>query len=299
MRHAALTTSTFLWLALVLHPHALFAQEAEKPLPELQSFLKEIRKNLFSDRLLLSQYTFLEKSTQLHLEKNGKIKKTEERLAEVYPSLEPGRSYRRLIAQDGKPVDAKELEKEDRKHDRKMQELFRKRENESARDKEKRLAREAEERRKEGLLIDELFQLYDIQMDAREIMEGHPVIRLSFRARPNAKPRSRETKMMMKIAGRAWFNETEHQIVRLEAELIDTVSIGLGMLARLNKGATAVFQRRKVNDEIWLPSESRFTGSARILLLKGLNIDARTEYSDYRKFSVHTSSTVLPPKPSP
>ena len=30
-------------------------------------------------------------------------------------------------------------------------------------------------------------------------------------------------------------------------------------LARLQKGATAYFQRRKVNDEIWLPSEARFT----------------------------------------
>jgi hypothetical protein len=298
MMRAALRIS-IVCFALSSIPLALHAQEGEKPLPELQSFLKEIRKNLFSDRLLLSQYTFLEKSTQLHLEKNGKVKKTEERLVEVYPSLEPGQSYRRLIAKDGKPVDSKELEEQDRKHDRNMQELLRKRENESARDKEKRLAREAEERRKEGLLIDELFQLYDIHVVGREILDGYPAIQLAFRARPNAKPRSRETKTMMKIAGRAWFSETEFQVIRLEAELQDTVSVGLGMLARLNKGAKAVFLRRKVNDEIWLPAESRFTGSARIMLLKGLNIDTRTEYSEYRKFSVQTSVTIQPPQPQP
>ncbi len=286
-----------LLVALACPLPMLRAQGTEKPLPALPSFLQEVRRNLLSDRQLLSQYTFLEKGTLSHLEKGGKVRRTEESVFEVYPSPERGRSYRRLIAKDGKPVDPRELEKKDREHDLEMQALLRKVERESAGDRQKRLAEEAEERRKEGLLLDELLQLYDIRMVGREILEGYPVIQLAFRARPEARPRSREAKMMMKIAGHAWFHESECQLIRLEAELLDTLSIGFGMLARLNKGAQVSFRRRKINDEIWLPAESRFTGSARILLLKGLNVDARTEYSEYRRFSVQTSVTIQSPNP--
>jgi hypothetical protein len=277
-------------------PIALCAQEAEKPLPELQPLLKEIRKNLRSDRTLLGKYTYTQKTLQKDLDSKGQVKKTEEEIYEVYPSPEPGLTYHRLIARDGKPLDPKELEKRDRQHDQKAQEQVRKLQSETPREKEKRKSREAEERRKEELLIDELFQLYDIRMIGRETVEGHPAIQLSFRARADAKPRSNDAKLFLKVAGRAWFSETEYQMVRIEVELIDNISFGLGMLARLNKGAKATFQRRKVNDEIWLPAEEHFSGSAKFLLVKGMRMDQSTTYSDYRKFSVQTSITFQPPR---
>src|SRR2546425_8736423 len=70
-------------------------QASEKPLPELNSFLQGVRKKLHSDRLLLSQYTYNEKVTVERLDKNGKVKETEVRVYEVYPSLEKRRTYRR------------------------------------------------------------------------------------------------------------------------------------------------------------------------------------------------------------
>jgi hypothetical protein len=47
-------------------------------------------------------------------------------------------------------------------------------------------------------------------------------------------------------------------------------------------------ERRKVNDEVWLPSRTEVTLSARILLLKGIHIREILEYSDYKKFNVET-----------
>jgi len=80
--------------------------------------------------------------------------------------------------------------------------------------------------------------------------------------------------------------------VRVEAELTDDLSFGFGLLAKLKKGARAQIQRRKINDEIWLPSEARFVGHGRLLLVKGLHIDSLSEYSDYKKFTVATDSAV-------
>ena len=93
---------------------------------------------------------------------------------------------------------------------------------------------------------------------------------------------------MQHVAGKAWVDEQDHQIVRVEIEVTDTISIGLGILARLQKGASIVEERRKFNNEIWLPVRAEVTLNAKILLLKGFNIREITEYSDHRKYSVDT-----------
>ena len=79
--------------------------------------------------------------------------------------------------------------------------------------------------------------------------------------------------MIQKLAGRAWIDEEDRQLVRLEARLLDTLGVGPARVARLQKGASAYFQRRKINGEIWLPSEARFTGEAKVLLVFGARVD--------------------------
>jgi len=277
-------------LALLFLQNGGAQQEAAKLLPELGPFLQGIRAHLRSDRLLLSQYTYTQKQTEHQFDKKGKLKKTIVRVFEVYPSLEEGFTYMRLISRDGKPLSSAELEKQDRAHDKKVREDARKLKREGTDEKTRRLAKEAEERRKEDKDIDELFQLYQISMVGRENLDGHSAIQLTFQPRRDYKPKTAGAKIMMKVAGKAWFGEEDHELLRLQFELIDTISIGFGMLARLNKGASATFQRRRVNNEIWLPAASRFAGSARILLVKGLRTESISEFSDYKKFSV--SSTV-------
>jgi hypothetical protein len=95
---------------------------------------------------------------------------------------------------------------------------------------------------------------------------------------------------------KAWISETDHELVKLEAEAIDTLSFGLGVLARLHKGAQLSFLRRKVNGEVWLPAVVSYHGSARVGLLFTLRRGGTSEYSGYRKYSVDTASTIETPK---
>lgn len=278
-----------IFLAFCLLQGSLTAQESAKDLPELEAFLRNIRANLRSDRLLQSQYTFNLKETEIYLDKQGNTKKTQIDEYEVYPSLEEGLTYLRHISRDGKPLSPEEIEKQDRKADGKVRKRERELQKAGLDEKAERLAREAEEKRKEDLAIDELFRLYDISMVRRDVIEGHPAILLEFRPRPGYKPSTREGKMLAKIAGRAWFCEEDYQVIKIEVELVDTLSFGLGVLARLNKGAKGVLLRRRVNNEIWLPAEARFSGTVRLLLLKGIRLQANSEFSNYKKFSVNTS----------
>jgi hypothetical protein len=282
-----------LFLAIILDiPGAPIQSQAltqsERPLPPLDEFLKEVRRHLRSDRLLLSQYTYTERDTVRVLDGKGKDKSTHESIYEVYPSYEPGLTYRRLIAKDGRPTNPKDLEKQDRKQDKKLSEHAKKLEHERTGERERRQAKEAEEKRKEEIAIDEMFRLYQIKMEGRELLNEHPAIILSFQPRAGYKPQTDEVKTLAKVAGRAWFSEQDCELVRVEVKLIDNISLGWGLLARLNRGAAGVLQRRKINDEIWLPAEVHFTGSARLLVVKGLNIDFRGQYSDFLKFTVET-----------
>jgi hypothetical protein len=97
--------------------------------------------------------------------------------------------------------------------------------------------------------------------------------------------------ILQHIAGRAWISEDDHQLARLEAEVIEPISIGAGLLAKLQTGSTLRFERRKVNDEIWLPVRAEASISGRMLLLKGLNMREVTEFSDHQKYSVDTTIT--------
>jgi hypothetical protein len=85
--------------------------------------------------------------------------------------------------------------------------------------------------------------------------------------------------------------------VRVEIEALDDLSFGLGLLARIHKGTTATYQRRKVNDEVWLPAQVTWTASARVLLLRRLRLRGVAEFSGYRKFTVDTSTTYTNPPP--
>ena len=128
-------------------------------------------------------------------------------------------------------------------------------------------------------------------------MEGIPAIVLAFEPRVGYKPKSREGKILSKIYGRAWISETDFELIRLDAELSDNVSFGFGFLAMINKGTRMAFQRRKINNEIWLPSMSRLTGAGKVLFFKSLRIDQETIFSDYQKFSIETSTEYSKPNP--
>jgi hypothetical protein len=258
----------------------LRAAEPERPLPETSSFIEEVRQNLRSDRLLLEQYTFTEKRVEQRLNGKGAVKKTKTDMFEVYPSLEPGKMYRRLVARDGVPVPEKELAEQDRKHEARAEKA------------ERRSAADDEDRREEERVVAEIPRIYDVELVGRETMDERSVILVAFAPRPGYKAVTKGGKFLQKITGRAWVDEEDRQLVRVEAKLLDNLGVGPAGVVRLQKGATSYFHRRKINGEIWLPSDARFTGAARILLFFGGGIDALFEYSDYKKFSVSTETAI-------
>src|ERR1051325_3405274 len=114
---------------------------AQNPLPDAAPFLAQVRAHLRLDRQLLSQYTFLERETKIHLTKFGTLTTGPVQVFEVYPGLEPDDTYRRLITIDGKPRDPAELEKDDRRRQKHVLEEFEKRRREDPATRAQRIER--------------------------------------------------------------------------------------------------------------------------------------------------------------
>ncbi|HEY2381020.1 MAG TPA: hypothetical protein VGK48_07535 [Terriglobia bacterium] len=265
----------------------LFLQNTAPPLPELKPFLAELRKTIHTDSLLLSQYTYIEKHTDTELDSKNQPKKTEVNAYQVFPGSPEHVGYRRQTEKDGRPLTPDEAKKEE--------EALRKRIAESQQQRGRlapaeRDRRRAERLRKEQEIIDDAFGVFDVQITGRENIDGRPAIVLQFRPKVPAtyKPKTFDGKNMQHVAGKVWVDEQDHQLARVEIEVTDTISIGLGILARLQKGASIVAERRKFNDEIWLPVRTDIRLNAKIMLLKGFNLRQITEYSDHKKYSVDT-----------
>ena len=122
----------------------------------------------------------------------------------------------------------------------------------------------------------------------RESFRGHDVIVFDFEPNPAYQPTNLTENVLHKLVGVAWIDEQARQVVRLEARFTDSMKIGGGLLASVQKGSAFVFEQSKINDEVWLPSYAEAHFAARVLLLKGMQGDFVIRYSDYKKFRVES-----------
>jgi hypothetical protein len=257
----------------------------EASLPDYETFAAKVKAHLATDQERQSGYVFAERRIEQNLDGSGKVKSETTKVFEIYPGLDGEERYRRLIEENGKPVPADKLARQDRERKEEVEEYARQIATPASRQKH---AREVEQRRRRyAAAVEDLFRIYDIKMVRRERIDGHDTILATLN--PNGvKPRTDDGKIMTHFKARAWVSESEYEIVRVELEAISDLSFGMGILARVHKGTLASFERRKVNNEAWLPAKVTWTASGRVLLLRRLRLRGISEFSSYRKFTVDT-----------
>jgi hypothetical protein len=268
----------------------------ERPLPERERFLRETRERLQTDSSLQGRYVYVETRRELKLDTQGRTQKESVEVIESYPGLPGEDRWERVIVLNGQPRPAAELERVDRDRRRQAEAVARRLAEQPAKEQARQERALAEQRRVVAALVDDIFIAFDIEMRGREAIEGHNTIVFSLTPHPGAKPRTSEGRQMQKFACVAWVSESDHELVRLVAESVDTLSMGFGVLARLQKGSQLSFLRRKVNGEVWLPAAVSYSGAVRVGLLRMLRRSGSSEFSGYRKFTVDTAASYQSPK---
>ena len=280
--------------ALVIAGATLAAQD--RPLPDQESFLKETRKHLQTDSALQSSYVYTETRREQKLDKQGRISDESVKVFESYPGLPGEARWERLVSENGRPVPKEELAKQDRERQAKAAGMAKRLTEDGPKERARQEREYQKSRRERDDAVSDVYSVFDIRMTGRERIEGHDTIAFSLTPKADARPRTTEGGQMRHFKVQAWISESDYELVKLDAEAIDTLSFGLGVLARLHKGAKLSFLRRKINGEVWLPAVASYSGSARVSLLFMLRRAGSSEFSGYRKYSVDTSSTVATPK---
>jgi hypothetical protein len=80
-----------------------------------------------------------------------------------------------------------------------------------------------------------------------------------------------EADLFRGVAGRAWIDQAQEQIVRIAANFIADANIGFGVLARIDKGSTALLEQSDIGGGDWELTALTLHLTGRALLFKAIN----------------------------
>jgi hypothetical protein len=235
----------------------VLAGQIVRPLPEHDPFVKTTRENLIRSQRAQFNYAYKERRTEFHVNPFGRIGTGGVEGWDVTPIENGTVILRRLIERDGKPVADGDVDR----------------------------IKVKEERRQRGrrTAMEDVMAMLTFKMARREGVNGRDAIVFTFTPRPEGDAQTREGRLAKAFTGSVWVDEAAHEVIRIDAKAVDTISFGFGLIARLNEGSTVTLHRELIENGIWLPTSIRFAGEGRALLLRKLNVDQRIEWSGYRK----------------
>jgi hypothetical protein len=229
-------------------------QGQPRPLPSEEAFYPAVVANLAKADREQYRYAYRERRSEVHTNPFGRIGTGGLVLYDVTPGKELGIYQRRLIERDGKPVAEQTAEVLDRRS-----------------------------RGKSNPSIDDVIATLDFRIRARQVLAGRDTIVIDFAPKKESNPKTRQGKIAKAFKGSAWVDEATHEVTRVEATSTDSISYGLGFVARLGEGTRATLARERIDSTVWLPTSIRLTGDGRALLVRKLTIDYVIEWFNYRR----------------
>jgi hypothetical protein len=102
--------------------------------------------------------------------------------------------------------------------------------------------------------------------------------------RAGYRPQNADARILLpKLKLTVWVDKADFNWVRINAEVIDTITWGL-CLVKMSPGARFELQQTRVNDEVWLPKHTRVLVSARVAFVKKVNLEQEATFKNFRKF---------------
>ncbi len=263
-------------------PNASAAQsqpsQDTRPLPDIPALLLDIQKNQSALEDLRKDYTCHLSEEEDKTDSDGNVKS---RTVKDYDVFYIGdEQVLHLLAKDGKPLTGDDKQNEDNRFNKKYDGL-KKKQAELAADPKKRAKKEEQDEAE----LSDFLRAEKFTNPRRALFRGQEVIAFDFAGNSDYKPKKEIDRIIQKLTGEMWVDEQAREVVRLEARFAESVKVGGGLLASLQKGSNFVFEQEKINGEVWLPSYAEVHFSGRIVFVK-LKRNFVDRYSDYKKFRV-------------
>jgi hypothetical protein len=223
-------------------------------------------------------YTFLQRTEDRDLDAKGQVRSKKSKTHDV--TMLEGSAYRRLIERDDRPLSPDEEKLEEAKLRKSIEE----RRHETEEQRARRMSEYDKRPGRNRAVLNEIPEAFDFRLRGEENIESRPVYVIDATPRAGYRPRNSQARIILpKLKATLWIDKGDLSWVRVHAEVIDTVSVGL-FLFRLSKGARVEMEQTRVNQEVWLPRRVSMSASARLGLVKKMNLQQEMTFKNFRKF---------------
>jgi len=188
-----------------------------------------------------------------------------------------GSQYNRLVALNDRPLSPGEREEEARK----LQQEIYKRQHESNRERNRRIAKYRKERDQDHAMTKEMANAFEFKLIGEERMDGRDTWVLDASPKPGYAPPNHEARVLTGMRGKLWVDQATYQWVKVEAQVVRPVSF-FGFLARVGPGTRFELEQRPVREDLWLPAHFGMKVNATALGFISENSAEDDTYRDYR-----------------
>jgi hypothetical protein len=267
------------WLLLCPLLAAEQPASASAPLPDIPALLRSVEQHQAEVDRLRDEYTCRQQQRMVIYDKKGKVKKTEERISNVF--FVHGQPIETLLSKDGKPLNDADLKKE---QDRATKEAV-------------KISAEPPDKRdhQDEISVSRVLAITRFSNPRRIVEGGRSLVVVDFEGDPHAKTRNRSESAVKHVRGTVWIDEEAREVSRLRATVDDPLKIGYGLLAKIDTGSNFALQQAFVRNETWLPTSfnARFDGKAALFV--GFHVELAVHFDQYQKFHASTTEqTKLP-----
>jgi hypothetical protein len=189
-----------------------------------------------------------------------------------------GSRYERLSAIDGNPLSPEEEAQQQRKFDA----TIKRRRKESQEEKDQRLAKEEQVRKRDHALIEQIPKGFEFEYVGEEQLAGRECYVLQATPKAGYRPPNRETEVLKGAQGRIWIDEETYNWVKAEAEVIHPVSI-VAYLSRVEPGTRFELDMAPVSGDVWMPSHFTMKARAKVLFVFPHESSDDESYYGYHK----------------
>jgi hypothetical protein len=119
----------------------------------------------------------------------------------------------------------------------------------------------------------------------REMRDGKLLIKLQMDPSPSFHPTSPTAQVLAHVRAIVWVDESNAQVVHLEAEVISDVYFGAGIIAKLYRGGRFVMDQAEVAPGTWEPVRYDYNFDGRKFLF-GFGDHETTEFTQYRRMGL-------------
>ena len=261
------------------------------PLPDIESVLATAERNEQEANRRFTDYTYSRSSASGRVDGTGRVTLVPGEAHDIFHLA--GRPIaRRTRKRDGQPLTDAERREEDERIEKSVREYERQR-------RSGETERPVSTAQPSGLVMLRMPVLADGWLPAfrrmcvfsdirREQMAGRRVLVVEFEPRRGVAARGDFERQAAVTAGTLWIDEALQTVIRIDAYLTDDWE-------RTVKGSSVRVERTLVNGEVWLPLRTEVSTRLQFAFGNLSQFLSTGDYSNHKKFTVSTDSTIALP----